>query len=116
MDTSDGVVEVQEEQPDEHMVPPEPDVDATRADDDDEGGVDDAGIAWKKERVAVIFGYIGARFQGLQRNPGAFTVEDELEGAIYRAGGISSKRNAIKCLRACVSVCRAPYCVLPSVV
>lgn len=60
-------------------------------DDDEEEDADETGLKWKKERVAVVFGYIGARFQGLQRNPGAFAVEDELEGAIFRAGGISSK-------------------------
>ena len=59
--------------------------------DDDANVVDAMGLTWKKERVAIVFGYIGARFQGLQRNPGAFTVEDEIEGAIFRAGGISSE-------------------------
>jgi hypothetical protein len=57
---------------------------------DDEDGADDSGCIWKKERVAIVFGYVGARFQGLQRNPGAFTVEDELEGALHRAGGITA--------------------------
>jgi tRNA U38,U39,U40 pseudouridine synthase TruA len=59
-------------------------VDGGDADDTEE-----TGTAFKKERVAVIFGYVGSRFQGLQRNPGAFAVEDELEGALHRAGGIS---------------------------
>lgn len=59
--------------------------------EEDEERADETGLRWKKERIAIVFGYIGARFQGLQRNPGAFTVEDELESAIFRAGGITSE-------------------------
>ena len=61
--------------------------------EEDEERADETGLRWKKERIAIVFGYIGARFQGLQRNPGAFTVEDELESAIFRAGGITSEPN-----------------------
>jgi tRNA pseudouridine38-40 synthase len=44
---------------------------------------------FKKERVAILFGYIGAGYQGLQKNPNAKTIEDELEKAIFAAGAIS---------------------------
>jgi tRNA pseudouridine38-40 synthase len=63
-----------------------PDVVSTVGDDDDA----EINERWKKERVALVFGYVGKRFQGLQRNPGAFAVEDELEGALHRAGGIAA--------------------------
>ena len=57
-----------------------------------EDGIDeDTPKGWRRDRVAVFFGYVGARFQGLQKNPGAFTVESELEIAIFKAGGISRR-------------------------
>jgi tRNA pseudouridine38-40 synthase len=41
-------------------------------------------MAWQ----AMFFGFLGRAYQGFQRNPGAVTIEDALESAIYRAGGI----------------------------
>ncbi|QDZ18011.1 tRNA pseudouridine synthase [Chloropicon primus] len=43
----------------------------------------------KKRKVALYIGYYGAAYQGMQRNPGAHTIEDVLEKAIHEAGGIS---------------------------
>jgi hypothetical protein len=43
----------------------------------------------KKRKVVVMLGYVGAGYQGMQRNPGARTIEDELERAFHAAGGIS---------------------------
>ena len=45
----------------------------------------------KKRKVVVLFGYVGAGYQGMQRNPGARTIEDELERALHAAGGISDE-------------------------
>lgn len=45
-------------------------------------GKDQAGTS----KVAVAFGYLGAGFQGMQRNPGAETVEEALEAALRGAG------------------------------
>ncbi|KAL1530086.1 hypothetical protein AB1Y20_001008 [Prymnesium parvum] len=42
-----------------------------------------------KRKVALLLAYNGARYQGLQKNPNAVTVEEKLEQAIHRAGGIS---------------------------
>lgn len=42
-----------------------------------------------KRKYAVCFGYLGSDFQGLQINPGARSVEAELEKALFLAGGIS---------------------------
>ena len=50
-------------------------------DDDDPGD----GIKRKKVKVAVIFGYLGTKYQGLQLNPGAHTVELVLERAMVQA-------------------------------
>ena len=43
----------------------------------------------KKRKVAVVFGYVGKGYNGMQRNPGVVTIEDEMEAAIHKAGGIS---------------------------
>ena len=42
-----------------------------------------------KRKVALLFGYCGTAYRGLQKNPGVDTVEERLERAIYEAGGIS---------------------------
>ena len=41
-------------------------------------------------RWAIIFGYIGESYQGLQKNPGAKTIEEALETALYQAGIIDA--------------------------
>lgn len=37
----------------------------------------------------MYLAYVGHGFQGMQRNPGARTIEDELFRALHRAGAIS---------------------------
>ena len=47
---------------------------------------------WKegrKRKVAVLLAYCGAQYQGMQRNPGAITIEGELEQALFRANAIA---------------------------
>lgn len=41
-----------------------------------------------KRKVAITVGYCGFGYQGLQRNPGAKTIEDELESALFKSGRI----------------------------
>ena len=43
----------------------------------------------KKRKVAIYLVYVGHGYQGMQRNPGCKSIEDELFQAIYKAGGIS---------------------------
>ncbi|KAL2611309.1 hypothetical protein R1flu_023001 [Riccia fluitans] len=43
----------------------------------------------KKRKIAMVIAYCGANYQGMQRNPGAITIEGELEQALYRAGAIT---------------------------
>lgn len=43
----------------------------------------------KKRKVALYLAYIGHGYQGMQKNPGAKTIEEDLFNAIHRAGGIS---------------------------
>jgi hypothetical protein len=41
------------------------------------------GTRISKIKVALVIGYNGSRFGGLQRNPGQFAIEDVLEDAVY---------------------------------
>jgi tRNA pseudouridine38-40 synthase len=43
---------------------------------------------YPKRKVALLLGYKGTNYIGLQRNPGCKTIEAELEKAIVKAGGI----------------------------
>ncbi|KAN0037939.1 hypothetical protein ACTA71_000111 [Dictyostelium dimigraforme] len=42
----------------------------------------------RKKKVAIILGYSGTNYAGMQKNPGLKTVEEELEHALFRTGGI----------------------------
>jgi len=47
------------------------------------------GTRMSKIKVALVVGYNGSRFGGLQRNPGQFSIEDVLEEAVHKVGGIA---------------------------
>ena len=53
------------------------------------GFTGDGSNSKKKKKIALFFGYNGDGYQGMQRNPGAKTIEDDLESAIVKAGGIA---------------------------
>lgn len=50
---------------------------------------DNAKALLKKRKVALYLAYVGHGYHGMQRNPGAKTIEDDLFRAIHKAGGIS---------------------------
>ena len=52
-------------------------------------GETEAGAKARKRKVAVFLGYVGAGYAGMQRNPGVQAIEDVLELAMHKAGGIS---------------------------
>ncbi|WVZ83749.1 hypothetical protein U9M48_030856 [Paspalum notatum var. saurae] len=43
---------------------------------------------YKRRKVAILLGYYGAGYQGMQKNPGARTIEGDLEEALYQAGAV----------------------------
>ncbi|KAJ1280357.1 hypothetical protein BS78_04G226000 [Paspalum vaginatum] len=43
---------------------------------------------YKRRKVAILLGYCGAGYQGMQKNPGARTIEGDLEEALYQAGAV----------------------------
>ncbi|EME27504.1 tRNA pseudouridine synthase A, mitochondrial [Galdieria sulphuraria] len=40
----------------------------------------------KRHKFAIVIGYLGAAYQGMQRNPGAVSIEGELEKALVATG------------------------------
>ncbi|XP_010471761.1 PREDICTED: tRNA pseudouridine synthase A, mitochondrial-like [Camelina sativa] len=40
------------------------------------------------QKVAIIFAFCGVGYQGMQKNPGAKTIEGELEEALFHAGAV----------------------------
>lgn len=43
---------------------------------------------YKRRKVAILLAYCGAGYQGMQKNPGARTIEGDLEEALYQAGAV----------------------------
>ncbi|KAM3304466.1 tRNA putativeuridine synthase A [Capsicum chacoense] len=43
---------------------------------------------YKRRKIAIFFAYCGVGYQGMQKNPGAKTIEGDLEEALYQAGGV----------------------------
>ncbi|KAJ4811787.1 tRNA pseudouridine synthase family protein [Rhynchospora pubera] len=43
---------------------------------------------YKRRKVAIFLGYCGYGYQGMQKNPGAKTIEGDLEEAFFHAGGV----------------------------
>ncbi len=43
----------------------------------------------KKRKIAMLLAYCGAGYRGMQRNPGAITIEGELEQALFHAQAIA---------------------------
>nr|XP_010905232.2 tRNA pseudouridine synthase A [Elaeis guineensis] len=43
---------------------------------------------YKRRKVAIFLGYCGAGYQGMQKNPGARTIEGDLEEVLFLAGAI----------------------------
>ncbi|CAN1315314.1 tRNA pseudouridine synthase 1 [Linum perenne] len=52
---------------------------------------------YKRRKVAIFFAYCGVGYQGMQKNPGAKTIEGDLEEALFRAGAVPEQdRNCPK--------------------
>lgn len=43
---------------------------------------------YKRRKIAIFLSYCGAGYQGMQKNPGARTIEGELEEALFHAGAV----------------------------
>ncbi|GAB4837161.1 hypothetical protein Ancab_002072 [Ancistrocladus abbreviatus] len=43
---------------------------------------------YKRRKIAMFFAYCGVGYQGMQKNPGAKTIEGDLEEALYHSGAV----------------------------
>lgn len=43
---------------------------------------------YKRRKIAIFFAYCGVGYQGMQKNPGAKTIESDLEEALYLSGAV----------------------------
>ncbi|GFY95816.1 pseudouridine synthase family protein [Actinidia rufa] len=62
-------------------------------DDDEDHSATDVDATEKKQRykrrkIAIFFAYCGVGYQGMQKNPGAKTIEGDLEEALFFSGAV----------------------------
>lgn len=50
---------------------------------------------YKRRKVAIFFAYCGVGYQGMQKNPGAKTIEGDLEEALYASGAVPEQDRGI---------------------
>ncbi|KAI5414683.1 uncharacterized protein LOC127138411 isoform X1 [Lathyrus oleraceus] len=60
----------------------------TTSDDEQCTTAEGTKIRYKRRKVAIFFAYCGVGYQGMQKNPGAKTIEGELEEALYVSGAV----------------------------
>ncbi|OMO54258.1 Pseudouridine synthase I, TruA [Corchorus olitorius] len=62
---------------------------ATSDDEEVAGATDGAKKQrYKRRKIAIFFAYCGVGYQGMQKNPGAKTIEGDLEEALFHAGAV----------------------------
>ncbi|XP_052201427.1 uncharacterized protein LOC127807537 [Diospyros lotus] len=63
---------------------------ATASDDDDDATCPPAERKqrFKRRKIAIFFAYCGVGYQGMQKNPGAKTIEGDLEEALFFSGAV----------------------------
>ncbi|KAJ4746647.1 tRNA pseudouridine synthase family protein [Rhynchospora pubera] len=68
---------------------PEPEIEAeTETNQDPSSAPAERRRRYKRRKVAIFLGYCGYGYQGMQKNPGAKTIEGDLEEAFFHAGGV----------------------------
>eukprot|EP00039_Didymoeca_costata_P033333 m.41902 g.41902 ORF g.41902 m.41902 type:complete len:494 (-) comp9822_c0_seq1:1317-2798(-) len=48
-------------------------------------------VRFRRKMVAILLGYCGSKYSGMQRNPGVYTVEEALLEALLKANGVSQE-------------------------
>lgn len=66
---------------------------STTTTSDDEENLENASTIpktprYKRRKIAIFFAYCGVGYQGMQKNPGAKTIEGDLEEALYFSGAV----------------------------
>ncbi|KAK7279264.1 hypothetical protein RJT34_24311 [Clitoria ternatea] len=60
----------------------------TTSDDEECTTATGAKKRYKRRKIAIFFAYCGVGYQGMQKNPGAKTIEGDLEEALYVSGAV----------------------------
>lgn len=60
----------------------------TTSDDEECATATGTKIRYKRRKIAIFFAYCGVGYQGMQKNPGAKTIEGDLEEALYASGAV----------------------------
>ncbi|XP_022746169.1 tRNA pseudouridine synthase A, mitochondrial-like [Durio zibethinus] len=63
----------------------------TATSDDEEEAAATTGtkkLRYKRRKIAMFFAYCGVGYQGMQKNPGAKTIEGDLEEALFHSGAV----------------------------
>ncbi|XP_004507720.1 uncharacterized protein [Cicer arietinum] len=60
----------------------------TTSDDEECTAAAGTKVRYKRRKVAILFAYCGVGYQGMQKNPGAKTIEGEIEEALYVSGAV----------------------------
>ncbi|KAG8378016.1 hypothetical protein BUALT_Bualt08G0094200 [Buddleja alternifolia] len=50
---------------------------------------------YKRRKIAIFFAYCGVGYQGMQKNPGAKTIEGDLEEALYLSGAVPEEERGL---------------------
>lgn len=50
---------------------------------------------YKRRKIAIFFAYCGVGYQGMQKNPGAKTIEGDLEEALYLSGAVPEEERGM---------------------
>ncbi|KAL9326098.1 hypothetical protein ACSQ67_006743 [Phaseolus vulgaris] len=61
---------------------------STTSDDEECTTAPGAKKRYKRRKIAIFFAYCGVGYQGMQKNPGAKTIEGDLEEALYVSGAV----------------------------
>ncbi|XP_022870682.1 tRNA pseudouridine synthase A-like, partial [Olea europaea var. sylvestris] len=61
----------------------------------DEGAVLPKKPRHKRRKIAIFFAYCGVGYQGMQKNPGAKTIEGDLEEALYHSGAVPEQQRGL---------------------
>lgn len=60
----------------------------TSDDEQDVAGATTKKQRYKRRKIAIFFAYCGVGYQGMQKNPGAKTIEGDLEEALFHSGAV----------------------------
>ncbi|KAK8629708.1 hypothetical protein V6N13_078539 [Hibiscus sabdariffa] len=93
MDTSDTYVAKITSSPPQQQepLPKKPKMSTTTTSDDEQAAAtttDTKKQRYKRRKIALFFAYCGVGYQGMQKNPGAKTIEGDLEEALFHSGAV----------------------------